>query len=60
MHYILGALCKIYTFAKKYSTLSTQYGLFNPSLSEVHVEGEVHELLAELPDAEHVQGDAHL
>ena len=47
-------------YTVQYSTQYTQYRLFNPSLSEVHVEGEVHELLAELTDAEHVQGDAHL
>ena len=31
----------------------------HPELPEVHVEGEVHELLRELSDGEDVEGDAH-
>ena len=30
-----------------------------PELSEVHVEGEVHELLRQVSDGENVQGDPH-
>ena len=33
--------------------------MYNVNLSEIHVEGEVHELLREFADGEDVEGDAH-